>query len=157
MKKKSRYEKNPDNSDTNGCSRVVISISNRLRMLPETLPDIHPPNQLSRSSEIGPFEDQCSAAWVHAPTSFPRSTFTGRALVFEWTYPRAPWELGGRMGIRESLWEYSKSIGDAYDDPRAANRVGIVRNFFSYLDFFFIQTGKYAWEPRPRSVGLAMS
>ena len=50
-------KKNPDKSDTIGCSGVAVNISNRLRMLPETLPDVHLSNQLVESSEIGPFQD----------------------------------------------------------------------------------------------------
>ena len=46
------------------------------------------------------------------------------------------------MDIRESLWKYSKSIGDVYGDLGAANRVGIVSIFFHDWIFFFIQTGK---------------
>ena len=46
-------------------------------------------------------------------------------------------ELVGQMNIRMSVGKHSKSIGDVYGDARAANRVGIVWIFFSYLDFFF--------------------
>ena len=95
-------KKIPDNSDTIGCSEVAINISNRLRILPENLPDIHPPNQLPGSSEIGQFEDQCSASEVKlgppsrsmhpgGPGSPPISRL--RSFNFEWTVLRAPWEL----------------------------------------------------------------
>ena len=50
-------KKNPDNSDAIGFSGVTVDITNRLRMLLDTLPDIHVPNQLQGSSDIGVFED----------------------------------------------------------------------------------------------------
>ena len=91
-----------------------------------------------RRREIGGLR----AAWMHALGGGSQPGFTGRALVFKLIYLRAPWELVGRMDIRESLWKYSKSIGDVYGDLGAANRVGIVWIFFHDWIFFFIQTGK---------------
>ena len=41
------------------------------------------------------------------------------------------------MDVRESLWKYSKSIGDVYGDLGAANRVGIVWIFCFMTGFFF--------------------
>ena len=57
LNEKNPHKKNPDNSDTIGWSDIAINISNRLRMLPDTLPDVHLPLQLLESSEIGPFQD----------------------------------------------------------------------------------------------------
>ena len=51
------YEKNPPNSEMKECSGDLIRITNRVRKLPKTFPNIHLPNQLPVSSEIGPFED----------------------------------------------------------------------------------------------------
>ena len=68
---------------------------------------------------------------MHVLGGGSRLGFTDLALVFKLTYLRAPWELAGRMDIGKSLWKYSKSIGDVYGDLGAANRVGIVWNFFS--------------------------
>ena len=56
-KKNPNKKKNPSNSDAIGCSGGAIRITNRLLVHPETLPDIDRPNQLLRSSEIGPIED----------------------------------------------------------------------------------------------------
>ena len=55
--KKTNKKKNPSNSDAIGCSGDAIHITNRLVIHPETLPENDRPNQLLRSSEIGPIED----------------------------------------------------------------------------------------------------
>ena len=71
------------------------------------------------------------------------------AAIFKWTYLRAPLELVGQMNIRKSVGKHSKSIGDVYGDARAANRVGIVWIFFSYLDFFY--SDREIHDPDPKT------
>ena len=98
----SSEEKIPDNSDAIGCARVFISNANQHEMLPEKLPDVHPPGKLVGSSEIAPFEDRCSASEVKLGP-FSRCTHPGgprnptdsdpRSSNFERIVLRAPWEL----------------------------------------------------------------
>ena len=54
----------------------AVRITNRLRDLPETLPYIDRPNQVLRSSEIGPTEVGCSAL-LGRPQSPPTSRTAG--------------------------------------------------------------------------------
>ena len=73
-------KKNPFNSDAIGCSGGAIRITNRLVVHPETLPDIDRPNQLLRSSEIGPIEDG-GAGFIGDPQAPPLPAAAGRAGV----------------------------------------------------------------------------
>ena len=53
------------------CSHDAVRIANRLLDHPETLPDIDRPNQLLRSSEIGPIEDGGPAVKCRPQTPLP--------------------------------------------------------------------------------------
>ena len=88
-KKNPDMKKNPENSDAIECSGGAIRITNRFLVHPETLPDIDRPNQLLRSSEIGPIED--GGAGIIGDTQAPARP-AGR--------PGSRWEGGLRSALK---------------------------------------------------------
>ena len=115
------------------CSQGGIRTAKWVQAILESLSDVERSIQLPERSEIGPIECsqiQCSDRdcgspfWVALgdPLQSLSHIPSGCAVVVNWTYLRARWELDGPLNIGVCLEEGHNSFDDAYSTLGALNQ-----------------------------------